>query len=89
MDVGRQYVAQDRVHSSEPVSTLLFATARQVAADQGLFESCGSLGERREAFHTELQTILRDINDIEQIARRQFTARELRSQHVLNGGVLP
>jgi glycerol-3-phosphate O-acyltransferase len=88
MAVGRQYVAQDRVHSSEPVSTLLFATARQVAADQGLFESCTSLGDRREAFHTELRTILRDINDIEQIARRQFAARELRSPQVLDGGVL-
>ena len=33
---GRQYVAQERVRSSESVSTLLFATAQQVVADQGL-----------------------------------------------------
>lgn len=85
MGVGRQYVAQDRVRSSEPVSTLLFATARQVAADQGLFESCRSLGHRREAFHSELRTILRDINEVERIARQQFAVREARSPHVRRG----
>jgi len=34
LGVGRQYAAQDRVRSNEAVSALLFATARQVAADQ-------------------------------------------------------
>ena len=38
LGVGRQYVAQGRVRSSEPVSTLLFATARQVVADQDLLK---------------------------------------------------
>jgi len=88
MGVGRQYVAQDRVRSSEPVSTLLFATARQVAADQGLFELCRSLGHRREAFHAELRTILRDINEVERIARQQFAVREARSPHVRRGSAL-
>ena len=36
LGVGRQYVAQTRVRSNESVSTLLFATARQVVADQDL-----------------------------------------------------
>ena len=38
LGVGRQYVAQDRVRSNESVSALLFATARQVIADQHLLE---------------------------------------------------
>ena len=38
LGVGKQYVAQGRVRSSEPVSTLLFDTARQVVADQDLLE---------------------------------------------------
>ena len=38
LGVGRQYIAQNRVLSNEPVSTLLFATARQVIADQHLLD---------------------------------------------------
>ena len=82
MGVGRQYVAQNRVRSSEPVSTLLFATARQMVADQGLFESGQDLDERREAFHTELRSVLSDIDRVEQMARQQFEAREARSPHI-------
>ena len=44
LGVGRQYVAQGRVRSSEPVSTLLFATARQVVADQDLLKPAARLG---------------------------------------------
>jgi glycerol-3-phosphate O-acyltransferase len=80
MGVGRQYVAQGRVLSSEPVSTLLFATARQVAADQHLLESVPDLDDRREAFHAELKTILRDVDHVERIAREQFSEREIQSR---------
>ena len=38
LGVGRQYAAQHRVRNVESVSALLFATARQVAADQQLLE---------------------------------------------------
>ena len=38
LGVGRQYAAQHRVRNVESVSALLFATARQVAADQHLLE---------------------------------------------------
>ncbi|MBO0883321.1 MAG: glycerol-3-phosphate 1-O-acyltransferase, partial [Mycobacterium sp.] len=76
LGVGRQYVAQGRVRSSEPVSTLLFATARQVVADQDLLKSAPDLGERRIAFRRELRSILRDFDHVAEIARNQFAARE-------------
>ena len=76
LGVGRQYVAQTRVRSSESVSTLLFATARQVVADQNLIAPAADLTERRIAFRRELRAILRDFDYVGQIARNQFVARE-------------
>jgi glycerol-3-phosphate O-acyltransferase len=76
LGVGKQYVAQGRVRSSEPVSTLLFDTARQVVADQDLLEPAPDLAERRVAFRRELQAILQDFDHVAQIARNQFVARE-------------
>src|SRR5258708_25641314 len=55
LGVGRQYSAQNRVRSNEAVSALLFATARQVAADQHLLEPAGDLDERRSAFRDALR----------------------------------
>jgi glycerol-3-phosphate O-acyltransferase len=80
LGVGRQWVAQDRVRSSEPVSTLLFATARQVVEDQGLIGPAADLTERRIAFRGELRSILRDFDYVEQIARNQFVAREIEAR---------
>ena len=77
LGVGRQYVAQNRVRSNESVSALLFATARQVAADQHLLEPAADLDERRTAFRDELRGILGDMDKVEQIAREQFYAREM------------
>ena len=76
LGVGRQYVAQGRVRSSESVSTLLFATARQVVADQDLIAAAPDLAERRVAFRRELRDVLKDFSYVEQIARNQFVARE-------------
>ncbi|CMM82601.1 glycerol-3-phosphate 1-O-acyltransferase [Mycobacterium tuberculosis] len=78
--LGRQFVAQGRVRSSEPVSTLLFATARQVAVDQELIAPAADLAERRVAFRRELRNILRDFDYVEQIARNQFVAREFKAR---------
>jgi glycerol-3-phosphate O-acyltransferase len=80
LGVGRQYVAQGRVRSSEPVSTLLFATARQVVADQGLLKPAPDLVERRIAFRRELRAILQDFDHVAQIARNQFVAREVEAR---------
>ena len=80
LGVGRQYVAQTRVRSSESVSTLLFATAHQVVVDQNLIARAPDLVERRIAFRRELRDILRDFNYVEQIARNQFVAREFKAR---------
>jgi glycerol-3-phosphate O-acyltransferase len=80
LGVGRQYVAQTRVQSSESVSTLLFATARQVVADQHLMEPAPDLTERRIAFRRELRDILGDFDYLVPIARNQFVAREFKAR---------
>ena len=80
LGVGRQYVAQTRVRSSESVSTLLFATARQVVADQDLIGPAADLAERRVAFRRELRDIVRDCDYVGQIARNQFVAREVKAR---------
>ncbi len=80
LGVGRQYVAQTRIRSSESVSTLLFATAYQVVVDQDLFAPAPDLAERRNAFRGELRDILRDSGYVGRIARNQFVARETKAR---------
>ena len=80
LGVGRQYVAQTRVRSSESVSTLLFATAYQVVVDQDLIAPAADLAERRIAFRRELRDILRDSDYVGRIARNQFVAREIKAR---------
>ncbi len=75
LGVGAQYVAQGKV-SSESASALLFTTARQVCADQKLFEPSADLHERRQAFLDELHVIVEDMEHIHQLIREQFYARE-------------
>ncbi len=77
LGVGNQYVAQNRLRSTESVSALLFATARQVVANQYLLEPAADLLERRTAFRDELRDVLRDMDKVEQIAREQFYVREM------------
>jgi glycerol-3-phosphate O-acyltransferase len=80
LGVGRQYVAQTRVRSSESVSTLLFATAYQVVVDQDLIGPAADLADRRTAFLRELRDILRDSDYVGRIARNQFVAREAKAR---------
>jgi glycerol-3-phosphate O-acyltransferase len=77
LGVGNQYVAQNRVRTTESVSALLFATARQVVADQHLLEPAADLLERRTAFRDELRDVLRDMDKVEEMAREQFYVREM------------
>ena len=77
LGVGNQYVAQNRVHSNESVSALLFATARQVVNDQKLLTPAADLAERRSAFRDELRDVRGDMDKVEQISREQFLAREV------------
>jgi glycerol-3-phosphate O-acyltransferase len=76
LGVGKQYAAQGRVRSNEAVSALLFATARQVVADQGLLQTAPGLAERRAAFLAELRGILRDMDRVELVSFQQFAERE-------------
>src|ERR1700758_294380 len=76
LGVGKQYAAQGRVQSNEAVSALLFATARQVVADQGLLQVAPDLAERRQAFLAELRAILRDMERVEAVSIQQFIERE-------------
>jgi glycerol-3-phosphate O-acyltransferase len=80
LGVGRQHVAQAKVRSAESVSALLFATARQVVADQDLLRRAADLSDRRAAFLTEMRDILADMDTVEVASRDQFTARELASR---------
>ncbi|BBZ76778.1 glycerol-3-phosphate acyltransferase [Mycolicibacterium anyangense] len=77
LGVGAQYAAQRRIRSNESVSALLFATARQVAADQNLLQAAPDLTERRRAFLHELRAILGDMDRIHELSIAQFNAREL------------
>lgn len=89
LGVGRQYVAQTRVRSSESVSTLLFATAYQVVVDQDLIASAADVAERRIAFRRELRDILRDSDYVGRIARDQFVARETKARQGRVDGQTP
>ncbi len=75
LGVGAQYAAMGRV-DGESVSALLFATARQVAADQKLLEPADDLSGRRQAFLDELRLIVEDLEHIHQLVREQFYDRE-------------
>jgi glycerol-3-phosphate O-acyltransferase len=78
LGLGAQQVAQGRIQSNEAVSALLFATARQVAADQNLLTPAADLTERRKAFLHEIRAILADMTQVEQIARDRFFTEERR-----------
>jgi glycerol-3-phosphate O-acyltransferase len=80
LGVGRQYVAQGRVRSSESVSLLLFATAFQIVKDQELIAPAPDLSERRVAFRQELRHIMRDFTYVGQIARNRFFERESKAR---------
>jgi glycerol-3-phosphate O-acyltransferase len=72
LGLGRQYVAQRRLRSSESVSVLLFQTALQLARNRGLFEPGEDLPKRRAAFLTELRGLIRRLDRIEDLAVRRY-----------------
>ena len=59
------------------MSALLFATARQVAADQHLLEPAPDLKQRRQAFLQELRGILADMDRVNELSTEQFYLREV------------
>ena len=72
LGLGRQYVAQRRLRSSESVSALLFQTGLQLAANRGLLEPGPGLAERRAAFLAELRDLVRRLDQIEDLAIRRY-----------------
>jgi glycerol-3-phosphate O-acyltransferase len=74
LGLGRQYVAQRRLRSSESVSALLFQTGLQLARNRGLFEPGEDLAKRRTSFLLELRDLLRRLDRIEDIAIRRYIA---------------
>jgi glycerol-3-phosphate O-acyltransferase len=72
LGLGRQYVAQRRLRSSESVSALLFQTALQLARNRGLLEPGPDLGSRRAAFLAELRDLVRRLDQIEDLAIRRY-----------------
>jgi glycerol-3-phosphate O-acyltransferase len=72
LGLGRQYVAQRRLRSSESVSVLLFQTALQLARNRGLFAPGEDLPKRRAAFLTELRGLIRRLDRIEDLAVRRY-----------------
>jgi glycerol-3-phosphate O-acyltransferase len=76
LGLGRQYAAQNRLRSFESVSALLFSTARQVAADQGLLDSGAEIRQRRNDFLAEITSVVDDLDRIEDFAQNQFLAPE-------------
>ena len=72
LGLGRQYVAQHRLRSSESVSALLFQTALQLARNRGLLEPGPDLAERRAAFLAELRDLVRRLDHIEDLAIRRY-----------------
>jgi glycerol-3-phosphate O-acyltransferase len=73
LGLGRQYVAQRRLRSSEAVSALLFQTAFQLVSNRGLIGGGGEdLAARQAAFLDELRNLLRRLDRIEDLAIRRY-----------------
>jgi glycerol-3-phosphate O-acyltransferase len=72
LGLGRQYVAQGRLRSSESVSVLLFQTALQLAGNRGLLGPGEDLPARRAGFLAELRDLLRRLDEIENLAIRRY-----------------
>jgi glycerol-3-phosphate O-acyltransferase len=72
LGLGRQYVAQGRLRSAEPVSVLLFQTAFQLAGNQGLLAAGADVAARRAAFLAELRGLVRRLGRIEELAVRRY-----------------
>jgi glycerol-3-phosphate O-acyltransferase len=72
LGLGRQYVAQRRLRSSESVSVLLFRTAIELMKNRGLLERDSDVAERRVVFLAELRDVLKRLDRIEDLAIRRY-----------------
>ena len=72
LGLGRQYVAQHRLRSSESVSVLLFQTGLQLARNRGLLDPGQDVPTRRAGFLAELRDLLHRLDQIEDLAMRRY-----------------
>lgn len=72
LGLGEQYVAQRRVVSREPVSALLFDTALQLFAQQGLLTESEDRVEKTVAVQAELRGLLGLIVQVERVAEATY-----------------
>jgi glycerol-3-phosphate O-acyltransferase len=79
LGVGRQYLLQERVHSSESVSSLLFKTGVQLAASRGLLSAEPGVRDDRVAFAWTLRELLRRAQVINRLNEQRLS--ELVSSH--------
>jgi glycerol-3-phosphate O-acyltransferase len=77
--VGRQYLLQERVHSSESVSSLLFKTGVQLAASRGLLSAEPGVRDDRVAFAWTLRELLRRAQVINRLNEQRLS--ELVADH--------
>jgi len=82
LGLGRQYVAQRRLRSSESVSVLLFQTALQLMRNRGLLEAGSDVAERRVVFLAELRDLLKRLDRIEDLAIRRYIRDAVREDPV-------
>jgi glycerol-3-phosphate O-acyltransferase len=80
--LGRQYVAQRRLRSSESVSVLLFRTAIELMKNRGLLEAGSDVAERRVVFLAELRDLLKRLDRIEDLAIRRYIRDAVREDWV-------
>ena len=67
--LGKQYRLQRRIHRTESVSKVLFATAFRLAGNRGLLErGAADLAERRRAFAAEIRAVIRRIDAVDALA---------------------
>lgn len=67
LGVGKQYLLQERVQSSESVSALLFKTGVKLAASRGLLLAGARVREDRVAFSWELRELVRRAQTIDRL----------------------
>ena len=80
LKLGDQFVAQKRVSSEEPVSSLLFGTALQLADNLGVLAEGPDRPERVANFRTRLHDVL-DAIDVVATVMTDVFARERRRAH--------
>ena len=66
--LGTQYRLQRRIHRTESISKVLFATALRLARNRDLVDPGPDLGDRRRALATELRAVTRRIDAIDLLA---------------------